>query len=375
MRRSAWLGVLLGGALGASTLTAQSDPGRIEQLQQELRRLRGLEARYRSSEHGVLDEIGRLTAELLVAERERELADLELERGAEAQARLEARGQELARRHELDRQVLRSALVRAYARPRLDWLASLVSSDSPVEIPRNLRMLGFLGKREAQALDRYAEQAAELETTRAELARQDLELKSLIQASEARSAELSRSRARKESFLEDLSRLRKSAAAELSSASRELASFLDGLPTTPAKPLETRFAAARGLLPWPVRAEIRKRFGVERHPRFQTLTEHAGLDFAASSGSEVRAVHAGRVAFADWFKGYGQLVILEHGESYYTLYAHLREISVSRGAEVQRGALLGRSGETGSLAGPSLYFELRHAQQALDPEPWLTRRP
>jgi septal ring factor EnvC (AmiA/AmiB activator) len=88
----------------------------------------------------------------------------------------------------------------------------------------------------------------------------------------------------------------------------------------------------------------------------------------------VRAVAAGTVRYAGRFQGYGNLVILDHGDDYFTVSAHLDEIAVEVGDAVEAGAVVGTAGETGSLRGPVLYFEVRHGSEALDPARWLGGR-
>ena len=97
----------------------------------------------------------------------------------------------------------------------------------------------------------------------------------------------------------------------------------------------------------------------------------AGPDGAA--GVPVRAVYSGRVAFAGWYQGFGNLVILDHGEGYHTLYAHLADIRCAAEAVVAQGEILGPVGDTGSLVGPQLYFEVRVEGRAEDPRKWLRR--
>ena len=92
------------------------------------------------------------------------------------------------------------------------------------------------------------------------------------------------------------------------------------------------------------------------------------------TGNPVRAVYRGRVAFADWFQNYGLVVILGHGNDYYTIYGHLERVQVRTGEFVDAGAEIGTVGDTGSLDGPSLYFEIREGSDAIDPEAWLRRR-
>lgn len=131
------------------------------------------------------------------------------------------------------------------------------------------------------------------------------------------------------------------------------------------------FAALRGSLPAPLEARIRQPFGVVTDRRFGTQTFRKGVEFDASMGQPVGAVAMGQVRYADWFRGYGQIVILDHGESYFSVSGHLGRIDVEVGQWVNAGQRLGVVGETGSLRGPGLYFELRQGSQSLDPGLWL----
>jgi septal ring factor EnvC (AmiA/AmiB activator) len=115
-------------------------------------------------------------------------------------------------------------------------------------------------------------------------------------------------------------------------------------------------------------------FGPILNPRFNTVTLQKGIDLRAPEGSAARAVWRGRVVFAGWFQGYGNLVVLDHGDAYYSLYAHLQKIKPEVNDVLEAGDLVGSVGATGSLKGAYLYFELRHHGEALDPAPWFSSR-
>ena len=100
----------------------------------------------------------------------------------------------------------------------------------------------------------------------------------------------------------------------------------------------------------------------------------ACLDLASTVGEPVRAVFDGVVAFSDWFKGYGNLVILEHGGGFMTVYAHASERLVAPGERVVGGQVIALGGDTGSLEGPKLYFEIWRDGRPEDPAGWLARR-
>jgi septal ring factor EnvC (AmiA/AmiB activator) len=138
------------------------------------------------------------------------------------------------------------------------------------------------------------------------------------------------------------------------------------------QPYSGDFARGEGSLAWPVQGQLVGRFGPETHPRFGTTISNNGVDIAAQLGTPVRAVAKGRVEYtsAD-YASYGPIVILNHGDGFFTLYAHLSEILVAVGQEVSAGQIVGRVGDTGSLKGPILHFEVRKGGTALNPEDWL----
>lgn len=131
------------------------------------------------------------------------------------------------------------------------------------------------------------------------------------------------------------------------------------------------FASQKGRMPMPVRGDVVEGFGKHKHPEFNSYTFTKGIFIAASSGSEIKAIYEGTVIFADYFKGYGNMVIVDHGGGYFSLYAHASRISRKVGSEVKRGDTLALVGDVDSTRGPVLYFEIRHQGRPQDPSGWV----
>jgi septal ring factor EnvC (AmiA/AmiB activator) len=129
------------------------------------------------------------------------------------------------------------------------------------------------------------------------------------------------------------------------------------------EPVTSGFAASRGRLLFPVagRSDVR--------PARREGADGPGLEIIAPHGAPVRAVFGGRVAFADRYGAYGRIVILDHGDHYYTVSGNLGAVDVRVGDELSAGERIGSVGDDGH--GPMLYFEIRHGSQTIAPQPWL----
>lgn len=159
---------------------------------------------------------------------------------------------------------------------------------------------------------------------------------------------------------------------ELESAERELAAMVTELagPSTAASDPGV-FRALKGRLPMPARGVVEVGFGKVVNPRFNTVTVQKGIDVRAPAGADVVAI-TGTIAYSGWLKGYGNLLIVNHGEGYHSLYAHLGQALAEVGQAVTQGAVVGEVGDQAvSRASSTCSFELRKQGQAVDPLPWL----
>ena len=134
------------------------------------------------------------------------------------------------------------------------------------------------------------------------------------------------------------------------------------------------FSSLKGRLPWPLDGKVALRYGSQKDPQFNTPIFRSGTFIEATTDSLAKAVHTGKVVFAEWFKGYGQLVIVNHGDGYHTLYGSLSEIFTKVGDIIKERQAVGRIGNSGILNSPGLYFEVRYKGKPLDPLQWLRRK-
>lgn len=128
------------------------------------------------------------------------------------------------------------------------------------------------------------------------------------------------------------------------------------------------FAKARGKLPWPVDGQLIARYGAPRGGDARSKWD--GVLIGAGSGSQVRAIHSGRVVFADWLRGAGMLVILDHGDGYLSLYGHNQSLLKNAGDQVSAGEAIATVGASGGQESPALYFAIRQQGRPIDPAQW-----
>lgn len=128
------------------------------------------------------------------------------------------------------------------------------------------------------------------------------------------------------------------------------------------------FTESRGRLPWPLQGNLLSRFG-ERYGGGNL--QRQGIIIGADAGTAVRAVHPGRVVFSDWLRGSGNLVVVDHGNSHISLYAHNQSLIKQSGDWVSRGEAVALSGTDAGTGSPGIYFEIRRNSQALNPVEWL----
>ena len=374
-----WLALTL--ALGVSepcvVFAEDSDGKQLREMREQILEVRERVGEHEREERAIFDvlfdldqTIDRLMGQVREANREAKAARTRLTettaREANARAQLDQTRTAMSRR-----------VVGLYKTGEVGPLRVLFSSGS---LPELLSRASFLRKvlehdadlvgrfrRESAALDTLREEAKE-SATRRDAAAGKLETRSLSLGHERKSKAQLLARVRDDRAME------RGVLVELERASRALEEQLVALGETSggggADLSSADFHALRGKLQQPIQGDVVSKFGVAVDAEFHTETFHKGVEFGVAIGETVRAVAFGEVRYAGWFRGYGKVVILDHGGQYFTVSGHLGDIDVKVGQRVRQGVKLGASGDTGSLTGPSFYFEIRQGREPLDPAEW-----
>ncbi len=323
----------------------------------------------------VLDQLADSERAVSAAERARRQTLTLIENQRSELARLNAEQEALQAEVESNSQILASQLAIAYRQGNPSRLRLVLGQDDPRPITRSLSYHGYLTRSRLRAIDQLISTVDALEVNRqavierqAELElladRQQQDIDRMEQARNERQQALARLEQRIRTRQEELAAL-ESAAAELAELIGELAQALADIPPEVEV---TPIADLRGQLPPPLQtARVRRRFG-ER--RTGDLVWNGWL-FEAPAGTEVLAVAYGRVAYADWLRGYGLILILEHGDGFMSLYAHNEALLRDVGDWVRPSDVIATVGDSGGTGQTGLYFELRRDGQPINPAGWI----
>lgn len=282
------------------------------------------------------------------------------------------------------RDLYRSRVRAFYRMGRSGYAVGLFTSENMNTAVKRMKYLEIVAEHDRQVIEEYRKTLDDCSRRQAEIAEHRAEIALRREELRGHQQELAAQRRKKADLL---SRVRREKAlyedvyAELEESSEGLWSLIkreeeekrraQALSRAALPPASTPAPPGRGRLPWPVDGKIVTPYGKQRHPQFGTVVFRRGIEIEVAEGEQVRAVSSGRVVFADWLKGYGKLVILEHGTAFYTLYGYLSRLDVQKGAQVAGGQGIGLAGETGSLKGSKLYFEIRRHGETEDPLAWL----
>ena len=134
------------------------------------------------------------------------------------------------------------------------------------------------------------------------------------------------------------------------------------------------FKALKGQLPWPADGRVISKFGRKWNPKLKTTTDNPGIDIKGKPGSSIRTVLGGVVTTITYIRGYGTTIIVDHGGGFYTVYSHVTNIQTNVDSQVRNGDVIAYMGDSGSINGSKLHFEIWGKGQKLDPEKWLRRK-
>lgn len=375
-----------GGAAQAGTAAA-AQSGEMQDFEQRLARINGqirdlrarLEAETRQ-ETTVLTSLARINLNKGIVERELAALNVELERGRADLAVIQENIRAIRAKVGLQRESLDRTLVTLYKFGRVDFFQVLLQARDIETYASESKHLSLLARGQDKVVAEYQASLDELRSAESALESKQTDLAATARAAKLKRQELDTEARKSATLVEEIRKNRTTYQQTL----RELADSAEELQKLMAKiasqewvlpPAWVPLYERRGRLPWPLEGRVVTAFGFEKNPNFNTVVMNKGVEIAPGRDkSLILAVHPGKVVYADYFQGYGNLIIVDHGMGYYSLYGHCSEFLASSGDMVRAGQPVAVVGDTGSLKGECLYFEIRYKTKALDPLQWLKRR-
>jgi len=296
---------------------------------------------------------------------------------------LEGQYREIEKRAEVNEKYVAGRLAALY---KLSWLGKfhvLASADSMFDFFSSKRALEQILAHDDAMLVQLSRDKAEMQALLARLVTTKNEKRTTAADLSNRIETMNAEQARRESLLAEIrgkKSLQMAAIESLKASARALDQTVEAFKTEPipaALPLpmvaEKPFAALKGLLMMPVKGKIISFFGPYKDSQFKVTHFQSGINIKADRGEPIRAVYNGRTLFSSWFKGFGNMLIIDHGDHYYSVYAHLEEQFKNKGDPVEAGEVIATVGDTGSMTGAGLHFEIRHHGKPMNPLGWIKK--
>jgi len=356
---------------------------RLKQLNQEIAETQKKAKRIEKKHGSVLKTIEKLDRQLYDQKKERNRINQQIKEKDQELANVSTKIAELGKEVQTRQSSISARLRLLYMEGRTGYLKTLFAAESFTDAAHRMDYISWVAQREHQLVRQFQEDLSNLQLLNEQQTKAREELLHLQGETQQTIQKVSGLKRQKRTVLVSLSKEKDSherMVEDLQRSAEQVDSIL--------KELDQRFQLAQsrmrqppGRLPslgsflWPVEGKVVSYFGRQKHPTFDTFVNKKGIEIQAREGSPIQSISSGKVVYADWLKGYGLVVIVDHTNGFYSLYAHASKLLVAEGNSVTMGQVIGETGETGVTEEDTLYFELRKGTTPIDPLKWLAKRP
>jgi septal ring factor EnvC (AmiA/AmiB activator) len=255
----------------------------------------------------------------------------------------------------------------------------LISAKDYSDLIRKSRYISLIAYQDEKLINAFNREMKDLDNKKISMETLQQTLETNKRKALKKKKEMQHDRRKKERLLSTIRSKRSSyekAVKELEKSSKELRKMIKNLEKRrlPRAVIGSGFLSWKRRLPWPVKGKIIVPYGKYKDPKFNITVLKNGIEIKPLEGYSPKAVLTGRVVYADWFKGYGKILILDHGSGYHTLYGHMSEIFHGIGDIIKQGMTLGKIGKSEMLDIHTLYFEIRYKGKPVDPMKWLKKK-
>lgn len=345
-----------------------ADEQEIEKIKKRLDELKGKEL-------SILEEIEKIDYEIIVMEKEMEILKAKETLLFELLKKKEEELKRLKADFNKEKERLKGVLSAIYMFQYLSPLELILTR------PGNLKFSDL--SRVIYLSNLSKERMKKIESAYKEIQRKDSELRKIrenfqqaIKSRENKLHELKNKKKEKKEIIENLRREKDSYFSllkEIEKASEEISEKISSKDSLRLSYPSLSIKERKGMLPWPVEGKIIQKFGLVKNKKYNTFVKNIGVVFSPKD-EDVKAIWWGKVIFADYFEGYGNVIIIEHQERVYSIYGYLGTIYVKKGEEVAQGQIIAKIGSSGIASEGSLYFEIREGNEPKNPLLWLSKK-
>ncbi len=368
---------LLGFPVHAEKTDEEKNTARLEQLRKRISQLRQVLKKARSKKSEVQNDLRKMDQSIGRINRKIRRLRAQINKQKKLLQALFEQRQQLRSGLSEHRAQLASQVRASYVMGRQEQLKIVLNQGDPSTVQRALVYFDYLNRSRSEQIHEVIGQLKELQKVEQQIGKEKQKFEELSAKQSEKKAELLTTRTARKKILRTISR-------EIVSKDKQLGRMLqnekelqevlravESLGDITTAGLEGKpFAQRKGSLPWPANGRIREKFG---SPRASGGLRWSGMLIDAKSGQDVSAIARGRVAFTDWLRGYGLLVIIDHGDGYMSLYGHNQSVFKEIGEWVEEGEIIASVGSSGGQSRSQLYFEVRHKGKPVNPAIWCRR--
>ncbi|MCJ7582408.1 MAG: peptidoglycan DD-metalloendopeptidase family protein [Candidatus Aminicenantes bacterium] len=353
---------------------------RLEKLQAERARLQQNIKDLDKKKTSILSQLDQIGLEKKLIQNDMKGYSLQMEKANRELSSVQKKIPPLKARLEREKESVSKILVTLYKFGDMNYLDFMFRSTDIADLMSENKHLTLLAQYQEDIILSFKQTLNELKEAEEQIEAKKQEIAGLLSQSQNKKKDLDSQERKNRAFIQNINQDKKThlktleeikvRAEQLQNLINRLIKEKSTLPFT-VIPLYEK----KGSIPWPILGKVVTNFGIEQHPTFKTVTENNGIEISAEKNAAILAIHPGKVVYADYFQGfYGNLIILDHGLSYYSMYGHCSDFKVQKGDIVTAGQPIAVAGDTGSLKGTALYFQINFKADPLNPLQWLKGR-
>jgi len=352
---------------------------RLQEIAAQIDTLKTQIKRGERKKTSILTQLDKISFNKRLIKKEISLYDIQMKKASTELSALNRKIPELRTKLEKEKESIGKILTILYKYGRINFIDFIIEADNMGSLLQGNKHLVLLAQHQDQIVEGYLQILNELHAAEKNLEEKKQEISEFLKGAEQKKQDLEAEEKKNRDLINQIEQNKSThlkTMDELEDRAKQLQNLMKKILNSKIPPSITLIPLyeKKGSLPWPIAGRVVTRFGLQRHPRFNTTTMNNGVEISPRKDMFVKNIHPGTVAYTDHFQGYGNLIIIDHGMSYYTLYGHCSDFLVKKGDPVRADQSIAVVGDSSSLQGTTLYFEIRFKTKPLNPLQWLKRR-